>query len=210
MNFTKLTVLALTTLTTSAAYAGSGCDYMRGTSQHRTGMMPAVMTQPQRDHTYEMRTTRLAEARPMYAMNHAGSSGHSMAPVQKTSSDIVDTAVSAGSFNTLVEAIKAAGLVDTLKGEGPFTVFAPTDEAFAKLPEGTLEGLLADKEKLVKVLTYHVVPGKVMSSDLPGVKSLKSVEGSDIQVTALQVTTADIETSNGVIHVVNEVLIPQM
>lgn len=146
----------------------------------------------------------------MYAMSHGGSSSQSKAPAQETSSDIVDTAVAAGSFNTLVEATKAAGLVDTLKGEGPFTVFAPTDEAFARLPEGTLEGLLADKEKLVKVLTYHVVPGKVMSSDLTGVKSLKSIEGSDIQVVTLQVSTADIDTSNGVIHVVNEVLIPQM
>ena len=105
--------------------------------------------------------------------------------------------------------LKAAGLVDTLKGEGPFTVFAPTDEAFAKLPEGTLEGLLADKAKLGKVLTYHVVPGKVMSSDLAGVASLKTVEGSDLMVADIQVSGADIATSNGVIHVVNEVLIPQ-
>ena len=126
------------------------------------------------------------------------------------STDIVDTAVAAGSFNTLVEAVKAADLVDTLKGEGPFTVFAPTDEAFAKLPSGTLEGLLADKAKLAKVLTYHVVPGKIMSSDLAGVASLKTVEGSDLMVADIPVSSVDIATSNGVIHVISEVLIPEM
>lgn len=204
-----LTLLALSTVATSAAYAGSGCDYMRGTGQQKTAMMPAVMTQSYGYHAYDMRVSQLPEARAMYAMSHGGGSSKSMAS-EMPSADIVDTAVAAGSFNTLVEAIKAADLVDTLKGKGPFTVFAPTDEAFAKLPEGTLEGLLADKAKLVKVLTYHVVPGKVMSSDLAGVASLKTVEGSDLMVADIQVSSVDIATSNGVIHVVNEVLIPQM
>lgn len=136
-----------------------------------------------------------------------------------TSKDIVDTAVSAGSFETLVAAVKAAGLVDTLKGDGPFTVFAPTDEAFAKLPEGTVENLLKpeNKDQLVAVLTYHVVPGKVMSGDIAG-KSLdaKTVQGSDLEIDATDgvkvdnanVVSADIETSNGVIHVIDTVVLP--
>ena len=135
--------------------------------------------------------------------------------------DIVDTAVSAGSFTTLVAAVKAAGLVDTLKGEGPFTVFAPTDEAFAKLPAGTVEDLLKpeNKDKLVAVLTYHVVPGKVMSGDIAGKEMMvKSVQGDTIDVNAMNgvmvdgatVTSADIEADNGVIHVIDTVIMPGM
>ncbi|MBG6162277.1 putative surface protein with fasciclin (FAS1) repeats [Labrenzia sp. EL_195] len=134
--------------------------------------------------------------------------------------DIVDTAVGAGSFNTLVAAVQAAGLVDTLKGEGPFTVFAPTDEAFAALPEGTVENLLKpeNKDQLVAILTYHVVPGKVMSSDIAGKKAeVASVQGNKISVDATdgvkvdgaKVVTADIETSNGVIHVIDAVILPK-
>ncbi|CAJ1369901.1 fasciclin domain-containing protein [Roseibium album] len=134
--------------------------------------------------------------------------------------DIVDTAVGAGSFNTLVAAVQAAGLVDTLKGEGPFTVFAPTDEAFAALPEGTVENLLKpeNKDQLVAILTYHVVPGKVMSSDIAGKKAeVASVQGDKISVDATdgvkvdgaKVVTADIETSNGVIHVIDAVILPK-
>jgi len=134
------------------------------------------------------------------------------------SKDIVDTAVAAGTFNTLVAAVTAAGLVDTLKSEGPFTVFAPTDEAFAKLPEGTVEGLLADIPTLTKILTYHVVAGKVMSTDLSDGMMAATVEGSEIKVGTMggvminesTVTTADIETSNGVIHVIDTVLMPPM
>ncbi|MCG6872987.1 MAG: fasciclin domain-containing protein [Gammaproteobacteria bacterium] len=131
--------------------------------------------------------------------------------------DIVDTAINAGSFNTLVQAVQAAGLVETLKGDGPFTVFAPTDAAFAKLPAGTLEALLADKAALAKVLTYHVVPGKVMSADIAGkTLNVASVEGSDIRVNATSgvrvndasVVQADIVTSNGVIHVIDSVILP--
>jgi uncharacterized surface protein with fasciclin (FAS1) repeats len=130
--------------------------------------------------------------------------------------DIVDTAVSAGSFNTLVAAVKAAGLVDTLKGEGPFTVFAPTDEAFAKLPEGTVDSLLQDIPQLTKILTYHVVSGKVLAADVVKLKSATTVEGSDVKIDASNgvkindatVATADVAADNGVIHVIDTVLIP--
>ena len=135
--------------------------------------------------------------------------------------DIVDTAIAAGSFKTLVTAVKAAGLVETLKGKGPFTVFAPTDEAFAKLPAGTVENLLKpeNKKQLVAILTYHVVSGKVMSKDLAGKKTMaKSVEGGEISVDATdgvkvdnaKVVKADIEATNGVIHVIDAVIMPKM
>jgi uncharacterized surface protein with fasciclin (FAS1) repeats len=136
---------------------------------------------------------------------------------QAWAADIVDTAVSAGSFNTLVTAVKAAGLVDTLKGKGPFTVFAPTDEAFAKIPKADLEALLKDKEKLTAVLTYHVVPGKVMAADVkPG--EVKTVQGNSLMVQAkdgavsvdgAKVLKTDIGASNGVIHVIDSVVIPK-
>ena len=133
-----------------------------------------------------------------------------------TTHDIVDTAVAAGNFSTLVAAVKAAGLVETLKGAGPFTVFAPTDEAFAKIPKATLEGLLADKDALTKVLTYHVVSGKVMAADITGAMSPASVNGEllhiatdhGVTVNGAHVTTADIECTNGVIHVIDAVLLP--
>ena len=134
--------------------------------------------------------------------------------------DIVDTAVSAGQFNTLVAAVEAADLVTTLKGDGPCPVFAPTDEAFAALPEGTVENLLKpeNKEQLVSVLTYHVVAGKIMSSDIAGTTAMvESVQGSELDVNATNgvtvdgatVVTADIETDNGVIHVIDRVVLPQ-
>lgn len=140
-----------------------------------------------------------------------------VAPSAWAQSDIVDTAVSAGSFNTLVAAVKAADLVDTLKGPGPFTVFAPTDEAFAKIPKADLDALLADKEKLTAVLTYHVVPGKVMAADVkPGmVKTVQggeitvAVEGSTVKVDNATVVKTDINTSNGVIHVIDSVIMPK-
>ena len=132
--------------------------------------------------------------------------------------DIVDTAVAAGSFNTLAKALTAAGLVETLKGKGPFTVFAPTDEAFAKLPAGTLEALLKDKEKLKAVLTYHVVPGKVMAADVVKLTSAKTVngqsvsirvEGGKVMVDNATVVKTDIAASNGVIHVIDSVVLPK-
>jgi uncharacterized surface protein with fasciclin (FAS1) repeats len=133
--------------------------------------------------------------------------------------DIVDTAAGAGDFNTLVAAVKAAGLVETLKGDGPFTVFAPTDEAFAALPEGTVEDLLKpeNKDKLTAILTYHVVAGKVMSGDIAAGDSMAaSVQGQELMIKAgdgvmindSTVTAADIKTSNGVIHVIDKVLLP--
>ena len=136
-----------------------------------------------------------------------------------SAADIVDTAVAAN-FNTLVAALKAAGLVDTLKGPGPFTVFAPTDEAFAKLPPGTLESLLKpeNKAKLQSILTYHVVLGKVMAQDVVKLHSARTVEGQDITIKSMNgrvmvdnasVTKTDIVVSNGVIHVIDSVLLPK-
>lgn len=135
--------------------------------------------------------------------------------------DIVDTAVAAGSFTTLVAAVQAAGLVETLKGAGPFTVFAPTDEAFAKLPAGTVENLLKpeNKDQLVAVLTYHVIPGKVMAADIAGKEmETATVQGSTVDINATgdavmvdgaKVVTADVEASNGVIHVIDAVILPE-
>jgi uncharacterized surface protein with fasciclin (FAS1) repeats len=140
--------------------------------------------------------------------------------VAAKAADIVDTAASAGDFKTLVAAIEAAGLVETLKGKGPFTVFAPTDAAFAKLPAGTLEDLLKpeNKDKLTAILTYHVVAGKIMSADIAGkTEMVETVEGDKLTVDAMKgvkidnatVTSADIEASNGVIHVIDTVLLPK-
>ena len=136
--------------------------------------------------------------------------------------DIIDTAVAAGNFKTLVTAVKAAGLVDTLKSKGPSTVFAPTDDAFAKLPKGTVEGLLKDIPKLKAVLTYHVVAGKVMAADVVKLKTAKTVQGQDVKVDASKwhlhknvkindanVIKADIATDNGVIHVIDKVILPK-
>jgi uncharacterized surface protein with fasciclin (FAS1) repeats len=155
--------------------------------------------------TYLALTAAALIATPAFADKHA--------------KDIVDTAVEAGSFTTLVAAVEAAGLVDTLKGDGPFTVFAPTDEAFAALPAGTVEDLLKPEnlDQLTAILTYHVVPGKVMSTDLTNNMMAPTVQGSDltimteggVTVNGANVTTADIETSNGVIHVIDAVIIPK-
>ena len=142
-----------------------------------------------------------------------------VASISVKAQDIVDTAIAAGQFNTLVAAVQAADLVDTLKGGGPFTVFAPTDEAFAALPMGTVEDLLKpeNKAQLVAVLTYHVVPGKIMSSDIAGkTMDVATVQGGELSVDATDgvkvdnanVVAADIETSNGVIHVIDQVVLP--
>ena len=130
--------------------------------------------------------------------------------------DIVDTAVAAGDFKTLAAALQAAGLVDTLKGDGPFTVFAPTDAAFAKLPPGTVEGLLNDKAKLAEILTFHVVSGKVMASDVVKLTSARTVSGKTasidtrdgVRIDGALVVKTDIPASNGVIHVIDTVMIP--
>lgn len=144
-----------------------------------------------------------------------------MATAQAYAADIVDTAIAAGNFKTLVTAVQAAGLVETLKGKGPFTVFAPTDEAFAKLPAGTVESLLKpeNKAKLIAILTYHVLPGKAMSADIAGKDMMaKTVQGSDIHVVAKKgvmvndanVVKADIAADNGVIHMIDAVIMPKM
>jgi uncharacterized surface protein with fasciclin (FAS1) repeats len=140
--------------------------------------------------------------------------------VQAQTQDIVDTAVAAGSFKTLATALKAAGLIETLKGKGPFTVFAPTDEAFARLPAGTVEDLLKpeNKQKLTQVLTYHVVSGKVRAADVVKLKNAKTVNGQSVQIKVdggtvmvdnAKVVKADIGTSNGVIHVIDSVILPK-
>lgn len=130
---------------------------------------------------------------------------------------IVDVAVSAGKFNTLVETLKTAGLVEALSGEGPFTVFAPTDEAFAQIPTDTLQAVLQNKEQLAAILTYHVVPGKLMASDVVRTSALKTLQGQSItittegsvQVDGANVISADIEADNGVIHVIDRVILPK-
>lgn len=142
------------------------------------------------------------------ADHHAGHTG---------GKDIVDTAVATGGFKTLAAALQAAGLVDTLKGKGPFTVFAPTDEAFARIPKADLDALLADKAKLTKVLTYHVVSGKVMAADVVKLKEAKTVEGqtvaidaaNGVKVNGANVVKADVLASNGVIHVIDAVILPR-
>jgi len=150
-------------------------------------------------------------------MMNAGNEHGQMSPGEQM--DIVDTAASAGSFNTLVTAIKAAGLVDTLKGSGPFTVFAPTDEAFSKLPEGTVENLLKprNKEKLISILTYHVVSGEVTAEDVVKLNSADTVNGRKLKIKVINgkvmvdnatVVKPDIMASNGVLHVIDTVLIP--
>jgi uncharacterized surface protein with fasciclin (FAS1) repeats len=146
----------------------------------------------------------VAMAAPVRADHHRGK-------------DIVDTAVAAGSFNTLATALKAADLVETLKGKGPFTVFAPTDDAFKKLPAGTLEKLLADKAQLTKVLTYHVVAGRVMAADVVKLSEAKTVEGSPVRIAVkdgkvklndANAVKTDVGASNGVIHVLDTVILP--
>ncbi len=157
-----------------------------------------------------LRRTYLALTAATFIAGPALAGGHSK--------DIVDTAVDAGTFETLVAAVQAADLVETLKGEGPFTVFAPTDEAFAALPEGTVEDLLKpeNKDQLTAILTYHVVPGKVMSGDLSDGMMAETVNGQEITigteggvtVDGANVVNADIEASNGVIHVIDGVIMP--
>jgi uncharacterized surface protein with fasciclin (FAS1) repeats len=139
------------------------------------------------------------------------------APVRAAEKDIVDTAVAAGSFKTLAKLLTDAGLVETLKGAGPFTVFAPTDEAFAKVPKATLDALAADKNKLRAVLTYHVVPGKVMAADVTKLTEAKTVQGQSVKISTAggvkidnaNVVKADIACSNGVIHVIDSVILPK-
>lgn len=163
-----------------------------------------------------MKRTVLAFALSLLMLSLTASAGS----MDKAKKDIVDTAVAAGNFKTLAAALQAAGLVDTLKGKGPFTVFAPTDEAFAKLPAGTVDDLLKPEnhDKLVAILTYHVVPGKVMAKDVVKLHEAKTVNGKSVKITVdggkvmvdnANVVKTDIVCSNGVIHVIDSVLLPQ-
>jgi uncharacterized surface protein with fasciclin (FAS1) repeats len=153
----------------------------------------------------------------LVALGVLGLSLQAFAKAPEKKPDIVDTAVKAKSFKTLVAAVEAADLVETLKGEGPFTVFAPTDEAFAKLPEGTVEALLKDKKKLAAILTYHVVPGAVHAKDVVKLEEAETVQGGKVKIkvkedevfiNGAKVIKADIECGNGVIHVIDAVLLP--
>jgi len=160
-------------------------------------------------------TTRFAIAFVALAM--AGTATAYEPKEQAQAGDIVAVAQGAGSFDTLVKAIQAAGLVETLQGPGPFTVFAPTDEAFAKIPSADLEALLADKEKLRAVLTYHVVPGKVTAAEVVKLESAKTAQGGEVKIDAsdgvrvdgARVVKTDVPASNGVIHVIDTVILPQ-
>jgi uncharacterized surface protein with fasciclin (FAS1) repeats len=205
------------------AMAGDGCSRSNA-AQANAGVGTGAVQQPgavmSSRTAYDASSTRPSSIRPaMYWGTQApqvvktGMTAHD----GEAKGDIVDVAVGAGSFETLVTAVKAAGLVDTLKGDGPFTVFAPSDEAFAKIPKEQLAALLADKDALIAVLTYHVVPGKVMAADVVGLDSATSVQGSSItidtsegvKVDGANVVMTDIEASNGVIHVIDTVIMPK-
>lgn len=152
---------------------------------------------------------------------HCGDSKHKGQPqrveAKKPQLDVIDTAIAAGSFKTLATALEAGELVEALKGKGPFTVFAPTDEAFGKLPKGTLDALLKDKQKLRAILTYHVVPGKVTAADVVKLDSAKTLQGQSLKINTkkgvkvnnAKVVQADVSASNGVIHVIDTVLLPK-
>ncbi len=184
----KKTMIAITTASAliAAGAVSANCSYHE-TEGHSDAGMTKMAQQPQRAGFVRVGSYQKKAAQP----------------------DIVDTAVASGSFTVLVQAVQTAGLVDTLKGNGPYTVFAPTDEAFAKLPPGTVEALLNDKEKLTKILTYHVVPGQLDAKAVTSMDKLATVEGTDLPVASIRIATTDIMTSNGIIHVVDEVLIPQ-
>jgi uncharacterized surface protein with fasciclin (FAS1) repeats len=189
------------------AQAGSGCNHAdRVAAANPAGFTPAL---------YQPATGGYAMGRA-YRTGMGYSTRDNSSDQSSAKPDLVDTAIAAGSFNTLVTAVKAAGLVQTLKGPGPFTVFAPTDDAFAKIPQAQLDALLADKEALTKVLTYHVVPGVVKAADVVNLTSAATVEGQSLAITAGEdvkvnnatVIKTDIVTSNGVIHVIDAVMLP--
>ena len=190
-------------LMAQASFAGPGCNY--------TGMKPSGYQRGYQPAIYQLTPGDRASVRAYPAgMGY----GHSAA--SNAQADIVGTASAAGSFETLVGAVKAADLVNTLKGDGPFTVFAPTDAAFAKLPRAQLEALMADKDALTKVLTYHVVQGRVEAADVVKLSSVETIEGQPVKISvgeAVMVNNAkvvknDISTSNGVIHVIDTVMLP--
>ena len=214
--------LGLNVASIQNAVAGDGCTRSNAADGHAgigTGAMHQSFADMSSNTPYDASPMRPTSIRPaMYwgtqspQVVKTGMTAHD----GDANGDIVDVAVGAGSFETLVTAVKAAGLVDTLKGEGPFTVFAPSDEAFAKIPKEQLAALLADKDALIAVLTYHVVPGKVMAADVVGLDRATSVQGSSItidtsegvKVDGANVVMTDIEASNGVIHVIDTVIMP--
>ena len=184
-------------------FAGPGCNY--------SGMKPSANENGYQPAIYQITPGDRAAARA-----YPTGMGYKYGAKRDTQDDIVGTASAAGTFNTLESAVKAADLVDTLKGKGPFTVFAPTDAAFAKLPRAQLEALLADKAALTKVLTYHVVPGRVEAAEVVKLSSVDTVQGQpvairvgeSVMVNNAKVVKADISTSNGVIHVIDTVMLP--
>jgi len=213
------TLAAIAALATAPALA-MDCNW--GSKAHNSA---ATYSAPATTAYVQPVSSQPVYSEPVYVEPASAVTFNDFAPAQpaityaNTQPDIVDTAVSAGSFNTLVAAVQAAGLVDTLKGPGPFTVFAPTDAAFAALPAGTVEDLLKpeNRDKLTSILTYHVVPGKVLSGDLAGqMLSAATVQGESVDINGTagvtvdnaNVVSADIMTSNGVIHVIDTVLIP--
>lgn len=213
MNISKMSLLSTTLLGLSLASVHATAGNCAGATYHSIhGYGPSPVG------SYQPAVYRGPSAQPgMRAMrvgHHGGAYGKPMAAASQQ--DIVDIAVSAGDFNTLVTAIKAAGLLETLKGDGPYTVFAPTDEAFAEIPKDQLDALLKDKVALTKVLTYHVVAGKVTSADVVKLSSAKTVQGQSITIDSrngvmvdnAQVIKTDIEAQNGIIHVIDTVIMP--
>ena len=190
-------------LVAQAAFAGPGCDH-------------AGMKSSAKDNGYQPAIYQLTPGDRGTARAYPAGMGYGHSAGSAAQADIVGTASAAGSFDTLVSAVKAADLVDTLKGEGPFTVFAPTDAAFAKLPRAQLEALLADKDALTKVLTYHVLQGRVEAADVVKLSSVETIEGQPVKihvgesvmVNNATVVKTDISTSNGVIHVIDTVMLP--
>ena len=208
-----LTVASVAAFASTPLLAGESCS-QKGKQATTGSMQPAVLSSPA---VTPLQSGFIKVGHHMEGEKKArqhGGDHHGMK--MESGTDIVDTAISTGTFNTLVTAVKAAGLVETLKGDGPFTVFAPTDDAFAKLPQDKLNALLNDKDALKKVLTYHVVAGKVMSTDVVKLKSAKTVEGQSIKINSddgvkinnAKVIMTDIITTNGIIHVVDEVILP--
>lgn len=196
--------LALSAQTT---FAGPNCNHAGKTAQgNPTGYAPAL---------YQPAPGSYATARA-YRTGMGYDAHHNSSAQTSTQPDIVDTAIAAGSFNTLVAAVQAAGLEQTLKGPGPFTVFAPTDAAFAQIPKEQLDALLADKQALTKVLTYHVVPGTVKAAEVVNLTSATTVEGQSLTITVgdsvmvnnATVIKTDVVTGNGVIHVIDAVMLP--
>jgi len=190
-------------LVAQAAFAGPGCN--------QAGMKPTGYTSG-----YQPAIYRQAQGDPAAARAYTAGMGYGYSKKSDAQADIVGTASAAGSFNTLVSAVKAADLVSTLQGEGPFTVFAPTDAAFAKLPAAQLEALLSDKEALTRVLTYHVVQGRVEAAEVVKLSSVETIEGQPVKIRVgesvmvnnARIVKTDISTSNGVIHVIDTVMLP--